>query len=196
MALITCRECGKEISGKAAACPSCGLPAPGVSPGRKAIGLGVLLALVAVFLAFAWMDQRASDRMHQQEQVRLAEERAQLMQPRKVVDRTAKKIEEGTYVSYPFVLAFDSRVHVHVAANPMPVEVIVLPAHAVARFAKNPSGPYTHMPSLSGKQLWTMDRSDVLRQGEWVLVVVRPRETLLFPKSTAANVVVTATRIG
>lgn len=51
MALITCRDCGKQLSDAAAACPHCGNPAP---PRKKKTsraawaGLAVVLLLVVV----------------------------------------------------------------------------------------------------------------------------------------------------
>ena len=59
MALIKCRECGQEISDKAAACPHCGAPLsvgpPVTKPGRLgllfAIVIGTALAVVMVLPA-------------------------------------------------------------------------------------------------------------------------------------------------
>lgn len=48
MALIKCKECGKEMSGEAAACPACGKP--NVAAKKKEMdgkqGMGCLLFLV------------------------------------------------------------------------------------------------------------------------------------------------------
>jgi uncharacterized membrane protein YvbJ len=66
MALIPCDECGKEISEKAAACPNCGAPVSGKSSvsldpkshakvtrtGAKWEGIGFILILVGMFMAF------------------------------------------------------------------------------------------------------------------------------------------------
>lgn len=49
MALIKCRECGSEVSSKAASCPKCG-----VSVARKGISIsGILSAGLAVFLLYS-----------------------------------------------------------------------------------------------------------------------------------------------
>jgi len=49
MALTTCKECGKEISGSAKACPHCGVAAPG----KKHISGGAgLLVIVGALLLF------------------------------------------------------------------------------------------------------------------------------------------------
>lgn len=51
MALITCKDCGKEISQSAVACPSCGSPVAGNEPAvtklvtQKSKSIAVLLAL-------------------------------------------------------------------------------------------------------------------------------------------------------
>ncbi len=50
MALVACRECNKEISDKAAACPGCGAKVP-----KSKAWLWVLLALPVLFLGFGAM---------------------------------------------------------------------------------------------------------------------------------------------
>ena len=62
MALVPCRECGKEIADSAAACPDCGAPSIGqakvqafmekVESGQEMTGANVLKMLVAVLLPF------------------------------------------------------------------------------------------------------------------------------------------------
>lgn len=65
MALIKCIECGKEISDKASACPSCGVPVAGNSQvhvrvtrtGAKWEGIGfvmVAVGLVSMLAGAAW----------------------------------------------------------------------------------------------------------------------------------------------
>lgn len=52
MALTTCPECGKQISGKALACPGCGYPVQPQPPKRATglwIGLGCLATLLITF---------------------------------------------------------------------------------------------------------------------------------------------------
>ena len=74
MALITCKECGKDISDQAAACPGCGapvrkVPAAPVAPkpqslGDKKVGCGTTVVVVGLvgllFLAYL-VNQRRSD---------------------------------------------------------------------------------------------------------------------------------------
>lgn len=64
MALIVCKECGKNVSDKAASCPACGCPVAeevkkteisGFKTGAKGVATGVLsliLAAVSIFLTF------------------------------------------------------------------------------------------------------------------------------------------------
>ncbi len=50
MALVSCPECGKEVSTTAVACPSCGYIAPRVAPTRKKGGNGCFLVAMLVGL--------------------------------------------------------------------------------------------------------------------------------------------------
>jgi len=67
MALIKCKECGKEVSDKAAACPGCGAPIAPSSPvvslkpsshanvtrtGAKWEGIGFILIILGMFMLF------------------------------------------------------------------------------------------------------------------------------------------------
>jgi hypothetical protein len=62
MALVKCRECGREISDQATACPHCGVPlaAPGVRNATRVevverrSGCGTLLVIGLVVLVFAY----------------------------------------------------------------------------------------------------------------------------------------------
>ncbi|MBP6216293.1 MAG: zinc ribbon domain-containing protein [Luteimonas sp.] len=64
MALIACRECGREVSDQAEACPHCGCPvnavrqavsgpppAPAVAPKKKAAGCGTLIVALVTLVA-------------------------------------------------------------------------------------------------------------------------------------------------
>ncbi|NUM36675.1 MAG: zinc-ribbon domain-containing protein [Candidatus Brocadiae bacterium] len=67
MALISCTECGKEVSDKAASCPNCGVPILGASAvslnpqshakvtrtGAKWEGIGFILIIVGMIMAMA-----------------------------------------------------------------------------------------------------------------------------------------------
>lgn len=71
MAMIKCRECGKEVSSKAAKCPHCGVSTPAV--GNKEALLGCLFIVVLIGGCSAWVSYRASE---DPEQKRLQAERA------------------------------------------------------------------------------------------------------------------------
>ena len=65
MALVQCRECGREISDRAVACPQCGHPGRvASSSGGLRILLGVLVCVLVLMVAagilFAWLVPRAS----------------------------------------------------------------------------------------------------------------------------------------
>ena len=52
MALINCKECGKQISDQAAACPNCGVPVAGLRPAETPVTVTVPKSRsVAVLLA-------------------------------------------------------------------------------------------------------------------------------------------------
>jgi uncharacterized membrane protein YvbJ len=67
MALISCSECGKQVSDKAASCPNCGAPISAVSPvslnpqshtyvtrtGAKWEGIGFVLIVIGLVMAIA-----------------------------------------------------------------------------------------------------------------------------------------------
>jgi hypothetical protein len=47
MALIKCKECGREISSQSASCPGCGAPVKSpIGPGRKILGVLVILFIL------------------------------------------------------------------------------------------------------------------------------------------------------
>ncbi len=58
MALIKCNDCGKDMSKKASACPSCGAPPKKKAPGLRLIGL-ILIAGIVIQVAFEMNNSRA-----------------------------------------------------------------------------------------------------------------------------------------
>lgn len=63
MALITCKECGKEVSDKAATCPGCGAPTASnatARPGRRKTSPVAWAALVAIVVALVAYTQSRS----------------------------------------------------------------------------------------------------------------------------------------
>jgi hypothetical protein len=64
MGLIKCKECGKEVSAQAKACPNCGATFPGVGAKGCAIAFLVILfigAIAFMFLHFSGKDWRERD---------------------------------------------------------------------------------------------------------------------------------------
>lgn len=53
MALITCNECGRQISDRASSCPGCGAPVAGNAPVQQLIDAGT--AKTAVIGLAAWL---------------------------------------------------------------------------------------------------------------------------------------------
>ncbi|VXC20959.1 conserved hypothetical protein [Luteimonas sp. 9C] len=65
MALVQCRECGREISDRALACPQCGDPRRMASSSRGirillGVLVGVLVLMFAAGILFAWLAPKAS----------------------------------------------------------------------------------------------------------------------------------------
>jgi hypothetical protein len=59
MALTKCKECGNEVSEKAAACPKCGAPVK--SPPRQTLGCGTAIVIVVALFAFGmWVSDYRS----------------------------------------------------------------------------------------------------------------------------------------
>ena len=59
MALVPCRECGKEVSDQAEKCPYCGISTP--SKKRRQIKLAITLLVILIVLgASAWAYHRVS----------------------------------------------------------------------------------------------------------------------------------------
>lgn len=79
MALITCPECGKEISDKAKVCPNCGAPTPSAIKKKEntktaartvAIRIFLLIMTVAVIAAAVWYNSWSKAKAEQEEQKR------------------------------------------------------------------------------------------------------------------------------
>ena len=57
MALITCKECGQQVSSRALKCPHCGAPASG----RPPVAIGIVTALMGVLLFAGLFASRAGE---------------------------------------------------------------------------------------------------------------------------------------
>jgi hypothetical protein len=54
VALVNCKECGKEVAQLAKACPHCGIADPGVKPQETLIAALVVAALIGAFVWWMW----------------------------------------------------------------------------------------------------------------------------------------------
>lgn len=202
MALINCTECGKQLSEKAPACPHCGAPltvttdsqTPTTSARKFSTGrLIVAVLLLGVAVLFAWGTWRA---MRSNEAAPLsAGIGAALRQPRKLVNERVQ-LNEGQYVQYSFALNSDARVQVQVTAQPKQVDVMLMTRADAEKFravaSKLFGGEYTYRQALSGMSVLRMDKTEVLPNGEWWIIVRRPSEAILFQEATAVEIIVTA----
>ncbi len=59
MALINCKECGKEISDQAQSCPSCGVPLK--KQPEKRSGMGIITALIIIGVIIVWAGYETQD---------------------------------------------------------------------------------------------------------------------------------------
>lgn len=208
MALIECPECKNQISDKASACPKCGVPiastlstpttetpaSPEVSgPAKKAFKVRpvflVLLVVAAAGVFWFWRSA-TSDRAATPS----AGLSGALRQPKKLVDERIE-LNEGQSMSYSFRLGTDSRVRVQVTAEPKNVDVMLMSKEDQEKFrqvaGKLFGGQYTYRQALSSEKILQMDKTEVVPEGEWSIVVMRPQESLLFQDKTTANVIVT-----
>jgi hypothetical protein len=59
MALVTCKECGKELSTGAATCPHCGAPGPAAKPAKKSSGCAIVVLIFLILAVIgAWQSGR------------------------------------------------------------------------------------------------------------------------------------------
>ena len=208
MALIECPECKKQVSDKAPACPQCGapivaappmpspetpVPAETPAPAKKGpkIHPVFLVLLVVAAAGILWLWRSATSDRAAPPSAGLS---GALRQPKKFVDERIE-LNEGQSMSYSFRLGTDSRVRVQVTAEPKNVDVMLMSKEDQEKFrqvaGKLFGGQYTYRQALSSQQILRMDKTEVVPEGEWSIVVMRPQESLLFRDKTSANVVVT-----
>lgn len=61
MALVSCKECKKEVSKSAKACPNCGVKDPGITAKDYVIGLGIIFGII-VLLSQCSSDETATEK--------------------------------------------------------------------------------------------------------------------------------------
>lgn len=107
-------------------------------------------------------------------------------------------LKEGESASYSFFLAKDTTVHIEITATPKPVDVMVMTGDDAAKFQEGEgrflaflAPAYTYWQALSAQDVTTLDRTDILGPGNWVLVIKRPREAVFFKENTVASTIIT-----
>ncbi|WP_216669826.1 hypothetical protein [Corallococcus exiguus] len=210
MALISCGECNKEISDKAAACVNCGAPVPRAAPPAQVAGGltaagpaaphsapqaksapakkgGLTLARVILYgvllgLLFIVYKMKTGSSLA-----------GALRGPQTIVSETVV-LKEGEAKGYGFVVPSDLRVEVKVTAGPQPVNVMLMTEAQWKKYVslkgKLFGGTFEYKQALSKQSVLRMSESDVLPAGQYRVVVERPQEALLFKKDTSATVAI------
>ncbi len=191
MALVVCIECQKEVSDKAEQCPHCGArirPAPTptataacwtpVSTGRSrssAWRVVRYILLLAVVAAGWWVWQSMTSDKKAPFSAGFS---AAFREPRTIADERPS-LKAGQNVVYTFALQTDARVHVRVTAVTGPVDMMLLAKADADRFRSAGGelfgGGYSGHPAFSETQVGMLDKTDVVKKGEWALVVMRPK---------------------
>ncbi len=187
MGLIFCMECRREVSDKGSKCPYCGAPfaagsaswGPAAPASRKRGGtvrVVKFVLLVAVLGGAYWVWQAATSVKKAPFSAGLA---AAFRDARKIADERLA-LKPGQHVSYAFGLDTDSRVHVRIVAVSDPVDTMLMSKPDADRFLHAAgdlfAGGYSGQPAFSSKQVGMLDKTEIVPKGEWVLVVVRPRD--------------------
>lgn len=143
MALITCGECGRQVSDKAPVCPGCGVAVAAAAavahsnivastrrqqvegvPQKKSRTLrpGFLIALAIAAGAAGAIYRASTSEVAAPPSAGLA---AALRKPKKVVSERVS-LKEGQSMMYSFELLSDARVQVEVEADPKNVDVMLM----------------------------------------------------------------------
>ncbi len=185
MALIKCPECSQEISTEATTCPTCGHPMKDArKPFKwlKRIVLGIFSAyLLVVIVSFisGWNSGVTSSK---REKVTLFDKTTQL--------------EEGMVWESSFKLLTTHYVTLNVTSTPEIVELVIMRKNEYEKYREHGGaifgGLYEYHKGLSEKSFQNLNKSEFISAGEWVLRIVRPQKAILFGKSTAVNIRMTA----
>ena len=198
MALIKCAKCGKTISDTASVCPSCGEETASVRTAsrrrRSSRKLALLALIIAVELLIFWRSGANNRDKGAPSTNALA---APLTLPQSVAHQR-KQLKEGQSATYPFFLGQGATVRIEITATPKPVDVMVMTSEEAAKFQQGEgkffaflAPAYTSRQELAAQDVMTMDRTDTLPQGNWVIVITRPREAVFFKKDTVVSTVLT-----
>lgn len=106
MALIKCKECGKEVSSKAGKCPNCGNPISQEISGGKVLGIFLALFLIYIGLSITFdlssdiIDMAAENNSYSQSVTKVTLEKFNQIQSGMTYEEVVAIIgEEGTILS-------------------------------------------------------------------------------------------------
>ena len=187
MALTACPECRGQVSDKAPKCPHCGAS---LKSRGCLTAIGVLLIAVVAFYGIPWfIEWRAA---HSDTVALPSAGLAGSISPARELVNEAVELNEGQYQYYSFQLKRDSRVQVKVEAAPKHVDVMLMtPSQAELFRDMSPGETFHYKEALHGDQVIRFDETEIIPEGEWVIVVFRPLENIWSPQSTVADIEIT-----
>ena len=187
MALTACSECGNQVSDKASKCPHCGAS---LKSHGCLIVIGVILIAVVAFYGISWLiEWRAA---HSDTAAPPSAGLAGAISPSQELANAAVELDEGQYQYYSFQLKRDSRIHVKIAAAPKHVNVMLMtPSQAELFREASPSEVFYYSEVLHGDKVVRFDETEIVPEGEWVIVVFRPPENIWSPQSTVVDIMIT-----
>jgi hypothetical protein len=213
---VKCGECGKDVSDKAKACPNCGAPAgsegqPVSAPHEPArppssssspasppsTRRGVIRwALLATFCTVAglavYVLHLAASGEH--DLAAPLSGIAEAIQPRKPSKIAEDKISlnEGEFKVYSFWLLTSVPIEVNIESASQKIDVLLLSAEQLQKFKQlNGVGEYTYKEAFSKLSTLKVHETKTLPDGEWAIVVQRPKESWFIHDSTVVSVELT-----
>lgn len=191
MPLVKCDECLGQVSDQAFECPHCGVPLrsrPRVKKGVTWLGLA---AFVIAFAVGYYVVRAANS----DEAAPPSAGLAGALRPSQELLDTSYEIDEGGYFFQSFELLTDARVQLEVYARPESVDVMLMTPSDFENYREVQQdlsgGKFTYRSSLSSKEVVRFDQTEILPKGEYVIVIARPIENVLFPQSTTTDITVT-----
>jgi hypothetical protein len=198
---FNCAKCGRKISKAASVCPNCGTLARSASRARTAPRRRLSskkLALLAVVIGLEFLIFRRPGANDRDKGAPAVAAFAAPMSPPQNVVHQRNQLKEGQSATYSFFLVQDARVRIEITATPKPVDVMVMTSDEAAKFQEGQgkffaflAPGYTFRQTLSAQDVVTLDKTDILPRGNWVIVITRPREAIFFKKDTAASTILT-----
>ncbi len=189
MPLMNCKECLGEISERAYECPKCGVPIrdrPGSKnkDGWQAFGSFIVAFVVGYVVACV---------MTTEDGTFLTTELVRDLRPSQEIVNSSHEIDEGHYFVQLFELYTDANVRLQINAKSEPVNVMLM-THTdweEYREAFGRSGSYKYRSALSEIQVLRFDKTEMLSQGKWAIVVERPSVNGLFQESIHFDIIIT-----